>query len=70
MNALPPVGAKVRLSAKATDILAKGKGRARDPELVGVVVDHIAAKTARRGLVQWPTGPAEQLPPAHLELAQ
>lgn len=70
MNTLPPIGAKVRLSAKAIDILAKGKGRTRDPELIGEVVGHIAAKTARRALVQWPIGSPEPLPPAHLEIAQ
>ncbi len=70
MNTLPPIGAKVRLSAKAIDILAKGRGRSRDPNLVGNVVDHTAGKTERRALVQWPTGPAEPLPPVHLELAK
>lgn len=70
MNTLPPIGTKVRLSTTAIDILAKGKGRARDPGLVGDVVGHAAGKTDRRALVQWPSGPPEPLSPAHLELAQ
>lgn len=69
MNSLPPIGAKVRLSAVATERLARSPGRARDV-VIGEVVGSIPAAGHIRAIVQWPNGsPPESLHPMYLELA-
>jgi hypothetical protein len=69
MNTLPPIGARVRLSAAALDRLDRSPGRGR-ANLVGEVVAHAPGPKQQRAVVRWSSSVApEPLNPIHLELA-
>lgn len=53
MNKLPAIGARVVLNGKAHARLDVSKGRARERDLAGTVVGHIAGKKDMRALVEW-----------------
>lgn len=69
MKKLPAIGARVKLNATAHARL--GARRARNPDVVGTVLELVAGRRDTRALVEWdkPAGLKEPIHPVYLEEA-